>query len=492
MTVRWTCDRTALGRCLLLCLLWTPYLSAAEPSWRVGVARVKITPEEPLWMAGYASRTHEAVGTYGDLWVRACAVEDPHGARSVLVSLDLVGIDRTLSQSICQAVADQTGLRRSELALCFTHTHSGPVVGRNLEPLHYWQLDAAQQERLDRYADRLRQQVVDAARQALDSLQPAELWWGTGLAMFAVNRRQNSEPNITALREAGQVQGPSDHDVPVLAARNPDGTWRAVLFGYACHATVLDDYSWCGDYPGFAAQELESNHAKCVALFWAGCGADQNPLPRRRLELAQQYGRQLARAVEQVLAAASDLQLVRGGLRTGYAEIHLPLDGLPTADQVRQAADSPDRFERARAAIQLEQLAAGQALPRTYPYPIQAWRFGEQVDFVFLGGEVVVDYALHLKSALRGRQTWVAGYANDVMAYIPSRRVLAEGGYEGGGATVYYGLPGPWSPDVERLIMDATLGLVRSLDDQHAIDAGEAIDRGAGVDPHVGQGVRLP
>ncbi|MCU0960517.1 MAG: neutral/alkaline non-lysosomal ceramidase N-terminal domain-containing protein [Pirellulaceae bacterium] len=487
-----TRDLIKLGRCLLLCLLLTPWLSAAEPTWRVGVARVNITPDEPLWMAGYASRTHEAVGTFCELWVRACALEDPDGERNVLVSLDLVGMDRTLSQLICQAVSAQTGLRRSQLALCFSHTHSGPVVGRNLEPLHYRQLDAAQQGRIDRYADRLRQQVVDAVRQALDQLQPAELWWGTGRATFAANRRQNAESDITRLREMGQVQGPSDHDVPVLAARNPDGTWRAVWFGYACHATVLDDYSWCGDYPGYAAQELESNQANCVALFWAGCGADQNPLPRRRLELAQQYGAQLAQGVAQVLAVPAGLQPVRGGLRSGYAELPLPLDRVPTADQVRQAAESADRYERARAALQLEQLATGQALPATYPYPIQVWRLGDQVQFIFLGGEVVVDYALTLKSALRGRATWVAGYANDVMAYIPSRRVLAEGGYEGGGAMVYYGLPGPWSPDVERLIVDAVVGLERSLEDQHAVDGGEAVDGGAGVDPHVGQGVRLP
>lgn len=450
--------------CLLLCLLLVPGLPAAEATWQVGVARVNITPDEPLWMAGYASRTHEAVGTFCDLWVRACALEDPQGERCVLVSLDLVGMDRTLSQSICQAVSDQTGLQRSQLALCFAHTHSGPVVGRCLEPLHYRQLDATQQARIDRYAERLRQQAVDAVRQALAQLQPAELWWGSGRATFAANRRQNAEADIVQLRETGRLQGPSDHDVPVLAARGTDGRWRAVWFGYACHATVLDDYSWCGDYPGYAALELESHFPDSVALFWAGCGADQNPLPRRHLELAQEYGRQLAQGVEQVLESPAQLQPLRGGLHSGYVEIALPLEDLPTADQVRQAAESTNRYERARAEMQLEQLAAGQALPTTYPYPVQVWLLGDQVQFIILGGEVVVDYALTLKSALRERATWVAGYANDVMAYIPSRRVLNEGGYEGGGAMVYYGLPGRWSADVEHLIIDTAIDLVRTVD----------------------------
>ena len=79
------------------------------------------------------------------------------------------------------------------------------------------------------------------------------------------------------------------------------------------------------------------------------------------------------------------------------------------------------------------------------------------MQFVLLGGEVVVDYAIRLKTEHRGENTWIAGYANDVMAYIPSRRVLLEGGYEGGGAMVYYGLPTVWAPQVEDDIVKEVL-----------------------------------
>ena len=223
--------------------------AAAQPTWRVGVARVDITPDKPLWMAGYGSRTHEASGKYSDLWVRACALEDAAGERAVLVSCDLLGIHRTLSQSVCQAIEQRCGLRRSQIALCFSHTHSGPVVGKNLEPLHYRLLTAEQQQRIDRYSDLLQQRVVDCVRQALDNLQPCGLVWGSGTATIAVNRRNNPEAKVPELRAAGQLQGPCDHDVPVLAARNPDGAWKAILMGYACHSTVLDHYAWCGDYP---------------------------------------------------------------------------------------------------------------------------------------------------------------------------------------------------------------------------------------------------
>ncbi|MHB9077185.1 MAG: hypothetical protein ACYC3X_06790 [Pirellulaceae bacterium] len=123
---------------------------------------------------------------------------------------------------------------------------------------------------------------------------------------------------------------------------------------------------------------------------------------------------------------------------------------------------------------------------------MQVWVLGEQVQFVFLGGEVVVDYALRLKAELRGKSTWVAGYANDVMAYIPSARVLQEGGYDGEGAMVYYGLPSAWTPQVEQLIVDTVHELVRSIDGKHAVDGGEPVDGSAGENPDVLQRVRLP
>ncbi|NLX54239.1 MAG: hypothetical protein GXY58_03915 [Planctomycetaceae bacterium] len=459
----WTHLRNVCLVCagLLTWLLALPP-ATAEPAWRVGVARVAITPDTPLWMAGYGSRTHEANDQYTELWVRTCALEDSAGARAVLVACDLVGIDRTLARAVCASLEQRCKLRRNEVALCFSHTHSGPVVGRNLEPLHYRLLSAEQQQRVDAYAESLQQRILDCVDQALNDLQPCELVWGSGTATFAVNRRNNPEAQVPELRAAGQLQGPSDHDVPVLAARRPDGSWKAVVLGYACHSTVLDHYFWCGDYPGFAVAELETRVPGCTALFWAGCGADQNPLPRRTLPLAQEYGSQLAQAVGAVLADDGQLQTLSATLRTAYQEVPLPLDEIPTREQLEQAAQGSDRYQQARAAMALERLAAGTELPATYPYPVQVWVLGDQVQMVFLGGEVVVDYALRLKTELRGKQTWVAGYANDVMAYIPSRRVLAEGRYEGRDAMVYYGICGVWNPSVEQLIVDAVQTLVRS------------------------------
>ena len=203
----------------------------------------------------------------------------------------------------------------------------------------------------------------------------------------------------------------------------------------------------------FAQSTLERDFPGCTALFWAGCGGDQNPLPRREVALAQQYGHELAAAVKRVLE--SDLTSVQPSLTTAYEEIDLPLDTLPTRSDLEDQSKDSNPYVASRAKLLLQQIDAGQPLSPSYPYPIGSWLLGDQVQWVFLGGEVVVDYALRLKSELRGSRTWIAAYSNDVMAYIPSRRVLAEGGYEGGGAMVYYGLPTTWSPEVERSIVES-------------------------------------
>lgn len=427
-------------------------VSAVAADWKAGVAKVKITPEQPMWMSGYASRNRPAEGKLTDLWAKALVMENQDGHRAVLVTLDLIGIDRALAQDICRDLKKLHSLERHQIALCTSHTHTGPVVARNLRPMHFELLDGQQKKLVDSYADFLHKRIIEAVTTASKTLAPATISWGSGSATFAVNRRNNRpESKVPEWIVAGTLKGPIDHDVPVLAVRDTANELKAVVFGYACHCTVLSFYQWSGDYAGFAQLELEKQHAGCVAMFWAGCGGDQNPLPRRTVELAKKYGKQLASAVTNVLEG--QMMSLTDGLSTKYREIELPLDTLPDRKQIESDSQSKNRYVAARAKMFLRQLDAGEALAKTYPYPIQTWKLGDQIQFVTLGGEVVIDYAIRLKAELLGKQTWVAGYANDVMAYIPSRRVLREGGYEGASAMIYYGLPTTWAPEVEELIV---------------------------------------
>jgi hypothetical protein len=317
---------------------------------------------------------------------------------------------------------------------------------------------------VDEYTKSLQSKIVALVGEALSGLKPARVEWGNGRATFAVNRRNNKETDVPKLREHGLLKGPVDHDVPVLAVRDPDGCVKAVAFGYACHATVLPFYQWCGDYPGFAQLAVEKAHPEAVAFFWAGCGGDQNPLPRRSVALADEYGKKLADAVESVLSAP--MTPLDSRFAAAYTEIPLAFGDLPSRDQLVRDTMAKDKYVAERARLLLKRLEKEGSLSGTYPYPVQTWRFGDSITWIALGGEVVVDYSLRLKDELGRGKTWVAGYSNDVMAYIPSLRVLKEGGYEGGGAMVYYGQPTAWSPKVEESIVRAVHEQQKRLTDR--------------------------
>jgi len=418
--------------------------------WQVGVARVNITPELPIWLSGYAARDKPAAKKLDDLWAKALVLEDAKGNRAVLVTMDLVGIDRPLSLDVCRRIEKQYGLPRAAVALNTSHTHSGPVVRGNLAPMY--SLDEDQTARITKYGATLADDLVKVVGNALEAMQPARLSWATGHASFAVNRRNNPEAQVRERRSAGTLVGPVDHDVPVLAIHDAENRLRAIVAGYACHATVLSDYFISGDWPGSAQSELERRHPNTIAMFWAGCGADQNPLPRRSVELKNQYGHEFADAVD--VALHGPLAPIPPSIQTAYEEINLPFAELPSLAQLElEAASDHPHSAWARYLITVWDRDGG--LQSTYPYPVQAWNLGGELNWIFLGGEVVVDYAIRFKSDFGRERTWVAAYSNDVMGYIPSRRVLAEGGYEGGEARFPYGLPAEWHPDVERKIVEA-------------------------------------
>jgi hypothetical protein len=260
------------------------------------------------------------------------------------------------------------------------------------------------------------------------------------------------------LSAQSDLNGPNDYAVPVLQAHDLEGNLFATSFGYACHPTVLSSYQWSGDYPGFAQIALEDRFPGITAQFFQGCGADQNPLPRRSVNLAKQYGLELAAAVERVLK--EDLEPIPSDLRTGYTEIDLSFTEHPAIQSLEKiATESNINYQQQWAQRMISKLGKGESLPTSYSYPIQIWKLGSQ-PIVALGGEVVVDYAITLKRIF-GQHTFVMGYCNDVMGYIPSVRILREGGYEGATSQIVYDLPSTWTADIEANIVYTIVQLAK-------------------------------
>jgi len=430
---------------------------ASSPGWRAGLARTIITPQKSLWMAGYASRKKPSEGVIQELYAKALALEDQTGKRVVLVASDLLGFPAAVSHNIAERAEKQFHLRRDQLLLSSSHTHCGPVIGKMLGTMY--PMNSQQWADVEEYTSDLEDKTVALVGTSLKSLRPARLSFGHGNAGFAMNRRARTNEEVLI---GVNKDGPVDHDVPVLRIDDKHGKLRAVVLGYACHnTTAVDMLQFNGDYAGFTQAWLEAHHPGATALFVAGCGGDANPYPRGTLELAQQHGEELAAAVEKVLAG--ELQPVRAPIKTAYEEFPVAFATPPGREELQAQLENQDVNHRNWAAAMLKILDRDGHLPNEYPYPLEIWQFSQDLTFIALGGEVVVDYDLRLKKELGAERLWVAAYCNDVFAYIPSLRVLKEGGYEGGGAMVYYGQPGPFAPSIEETIIGKVHDLIAQV-----------------------------
>ena len=439
----------------------------ARAAWKAGFAKVNITPHGSLWMAGYAARTHASEGTLLELHAKALALEDETGRRAVLITTDLLGLPRSVSETVATRVNQKYGLGRDQLFMNSSHTHSGPVIGSMLSVAYEGEhgISAEQWQAVQAYTGHLEDQMVKVVGEALHKLHPATLSFGHGQADFAMNRRVK-----TAAGYEGGVnrEGPVDHDVPVLVVRNRRGKIIGIIFGYACHNTTIGSnfYKFSGDYAGFAQQQLEKNYRGAMAMFVEGCGADANPYPRwdkerSGVEFAQQHGQEIAQAVEKV--ADGSLAPVAGPLRTAFKVFPVQFAGPPTRADYETRLKSDDIYVRKHAQDMLKVIAQQGHVPSSYPYSLEVWQFGRGLTLIGLAGEVVVDYDLRLKRELGADKLWVAGYSNDVFAYVPSLRVLKEGGYEGGGAMIYYGQPGPFAPNIEETIIGEVHQVIGNL-----------------------------
>lgn len=437
-----------LGPWLGISLAWA---AEQSPEWKVGLARVKITPEGPIWMAGYAARNKPSEGVLLDLYAKAMVLEDKTGHRGLVLTVDVVSFDPQVWDAVVERVGQKTSLRREQILLAPSHTHTGPLVSFRGERSGY-SVPEDQQKIVHQYTEKLVGQLAELAAAALADLKPAQLAWGWGVVHFPMNRRQFTPRGvILGVNPRGYV----DRSVPVLRVENTDGKIRAVLFGCACHCTTLtgQHYVISGDYAGFAQQHIETQLPGVQAMFIAGCGGDANPYPRGEIEHVRKHGPDLGTEVCRVLEGK--LQPVRGPLRTLLESADTPLQPVPTKEDLEKMAKDPGH--RAYAKQMLAALEAGKLMPRTYPVPVALWQFGEDLTLVGISGEVLGGYVLRVEKAIGPLGLWVAGYTNEVFGYLPTATAIAEGGYETRG--LYGQVVGFFAPAAE----DAVVAKVREL-----------------------------
>lgn len=430
-------------------------LPSQDPAWKAGFERVRITPDEPLPMAGYAGRAKPFESVAAEIYVKALALEDAAGRRAVLITADHIGWLSEIAAPLAEELVLKTGLPREAILLNASHSHSGPRL--TLTPGARSGVSEEDARRSVAYTKALLEKTVDAARQAIADLAPAKLSWGKGAAGFVANRRQRTERGIII---GVNPDGPVDRSVPVLRVDAPEGRLRGIVFGAACHNTTLTggNLRICGDYAGFAQAWLEARQEGICAMFVIGCGGDANPNPRGTMALAREHGEALGREAWRV---ANDEKRVpvSGPLAPALQFVDLPFQELdrPAAEKI---AAGPG-WASPTAAQMLSFFDAGAKLPVRYRAPVAVWKFGRDLTLVGLPGETVVDYALAVEKLADPRSLWIAGYCNDKFGYLPSKRVAEEGGYEAQGLTKGFGGPGFFSPAAEEAVVGAVKEMLR-------------------------------
>lgn len=455
--------------------------SQEDIHWSFGAATVDITPAEPIFLAGYM-RDEPSGDVRNPIHAKVAFFQSADGTKALIINADLVGFSRDQIAYLTKEAAIRYGIAREHIILSATHNHSGPAVDGVLPLFHPFTEET--KAVVERYTKKLLQDILAGIEDAQANAEPCRLSYHTALAGFAVNRRRAA----SYLRHYPTVV---DHDVPALVATNADGVIRGLLFGYACHTTVMFDNLIDGDYSGYAQMELEAELPECTAIFLAGCGGDANPLPRRRVSLAQTYGHLLATAVQDAIAAEG-MAITKSQIAGVYNEIDLSLEPAPSIESIQAELESdtlrqrvireqfrpiPPEWTTEETEKQINRSVGGArrkllhqleldrlgGRPTSLPYPIQVLRLGGVLSLVALAGEPVADYALRIKEHHGFLTTWPMGYCNELVAYIPSLRVLQEGGYEGKTSMSEYGWPAPFCADVEKLILQEVEGQMAAI-----------------------------
>ena len=404
----------------------------------VGVSEVDVTPDYAVRLSGYGARREETSKVESPLYARALAI----GAERpvLLLALDNCGVTEAFTESVARELARKAGVSRERLALCYTHTHNAPMLTGAAPMLFGTDIPAAHQDHIDRYTDEVKERLVEVGLQALSDRRPARLSHSEGHAGFAVNRR-------------AQI-GPVDHVMPMIRIDDPDGNLRAVWVSYACHCTTFGpaDNFMCGDWAGFAAESIRRNHPGAIALVTIGCAANANPFPRTGRAFARRHGGDIAWEVDRLLGITG--RALSDRVRCRLVHASLPYDAMPTREAWLATAEEPGAAGY-HARQWVARMDRGEEVPEALSYPVQSWAFGDELAIVFLAGEVVADYAFRLRRMYDPARLWIGAYANDFPGYVPSRRIRKEGGYEGGDANMYFGLPNRFAEEVEERVVAA-------------------------------------
>lgn len=413
---------------LLLFVLFLNPLVAAESSLKMGTARIDITPDESVMLAGYGSRKEPSIGIHDRLYVRVIAFEQD-SRRLVLVSTDVLGFYGGTYDFVVKAVQSELNIPPEDLLLCSIHTHSAPTLTVDDQQGYPSNL---------RYTRLLTERIVGAIRSALALSEPVRMGTARGDSPVGVNRRElRPDGSIVLGRNPGGIR---DTEVRTLGIFNAAGELRGVVYNYATHATSLGAQNLLisGDLVGLAAAALEQRYPNATVATLIGPSADIDPwyrvLPGFNTEQGwipetELLGRLLAAEVAQSLERIKP-DREAAPISTISSTLHLP-----AKVRGRLSADPNANLPAA-------------------PLRLSAARLGD-VAFLGISGEVLTEVGLAIKEASPFPFTLVVTHCNGAHGYLPPAQLYPEGGYEVETS--------PFAPEAAGIVVKEAMRLLNEL-----------------------------
>jgi len=402
---------------------------------RAGAVRVSITPRTPIRLGG---RDAVSAGVASQIYARALALDDGAGGRAVIITTDLMGLPRSLTERAAVEIMKAHTLERGQILFTATGTHNAPLI-KGLQPVLEPE-SGSEAKIIEQYAETLVHYLADAAGAAIGDLKPARVdfaWGGAGL------ESKNS-------KQAKQPQGRDSQNVAVLRVLSPKGGLIAVLFGTSTGNPVIGGgfRAIGGDAAGAAEAALEKEYKGSVALNLRLCGGSAAETAGSDEEAAERSAADMAARVDQVLKGP--MEQASGRLRSALIETALPFVA-HTKEQFEQEAAGPDALAARRGRRMLTAYEARNE-PRQLPYPVQVVRFDQGFALVGLGGEVTAEVAGKIRKLLHYKEIVVSEDCNDGSAVVSG---AAEPGEAEAQRMMEYGHPGPFTGEAEQRVLDA-------------------------------------
>jgi len=418
---------------------------ARERPWSVGYAEADITPSKGyVQMSGFG-RERYAQGVQVPLLTQTLVLRDQNGHTSVLITADISGFDRVMSEALRRTIAQKHSVPPENIMLNASHTHWGPAVrfhatyacgGPNV-----W------------YMAFLEEKILANVEAVLKNLSPATIEYSsTDFRGIGCNRRLPVDGKITW---GPYPEGSFDGHTPILRIKRDQKPRQLLVVGHGCHPTSSGGIEkWSADYPGAMRNCLAKQLPDTKVVFVQGCGGDakivHNDSETGKLvfaadpERSWQAGEKLAKVVLEHLQKGPMIPL-GGQLACSLARGQLSYGERWSKEEIERQALGARRHYMTWIA---RQFLAQPDRSESYRYDVQVWKLGNQLTIFGMEGEVCSPWGPMLRSMAPTEHAMVIGYANNVDAYIPDKRIVREGGYEGGEAQKFF-LPGPFTENID-------------------------------------------